>query len=92
MSLLVKMVEVIKHQGPLVSVASELLTLANQDRTASRSTKRNLLELLLDSTLALPISSRGHHGELLTSANIESCSLNIHCHCRLIHPPDQEAR
>ena len=52
------------HEQPLLSISAELLNMARLDTTASKHTKRDLLALMADSTLSLPITGRGYLGML----------------------------
>ena len=59
-----QMIEILPKQHPLLSISAELLDMARLDTTASKLTKRDLLALMADSTLALPITGRGFLGTL----------------------------
>lgn len=56
------MVEIMKKQIPLLSISAELLDMSRTDETSSKSTNKALLELMVDSTLSLPTTSRGYLG------------------------------
>ena len=59
-----QMIEILSKQHPLLSISAELRDMARLDTTASKLTKRDLLAMMADSTLSLPITGRGSLGML----------------------------